>query len=204
MKGPDDILALPRHARKRLRLDKKPKRYAKERRGPFDHETLLRHLQEVRTKSWRKYQGARNHGDPTVYDYRKEFGSWRLACEAAFGKDPIEVSKLDHNYIFKTILDFNLWTLAEYECKRSKFPGVLPSKHRVLAEWGRWSTLKECAKRYSVKLVVDEYIKLWRRLGQKPKLADCRDVGLVIDKAIEFYKTKKELDEMVALMRRHE
>jgi len=205
LRNPDDILAASRHVRKRLRLDKKPKRYAKEQRGPFDRETLLSHLREARTKSWRKYKAARNHGDPTVYDYRKEFsGSWRLACEAAFGKDPIEVSKLDHKYIYDTILQFNIWTYAEYKRKRVMFPDILPSKHRLIAEWGHWNTLKECAKRHSVKLLVDDYIKLWRRLARKPTLADCREVGLVIDKAIEFYKTKKALDEMVALMRRHE
>ena len=94
--------------------------------------------------------------------------------------------------------------MAEYERKRAKFPDVLPSKHRLLAEWGRWSTVKECAKRHSVKLLISEYIKLSRRLGRKPTLADCREDGLVIDKAVEFYKSKKALDEMVALMRRHE
>jgi len=204
MRNPDDILAAPGHVRKRLRLDKKPKRYAKEQRGPFDRDTLLRHLRGTGIRSWRKYQSARNHGDPTVYDYRKEFDSWTKACEVAFGKDLVEVKKLDHKYIYETLLTFNIWTLAEYEKKRAKFPDILPSKHRLMAEWTRWSNVKECAKRHSLKLLLDEYIKLGRRLGKKPTLADCREAGLVIDKAIQFYKGKKGLDDMVASMRRHE
>ena len=204
MRNPDDIVKLPRHERRRLKLARKPRSYTQEERGPFDRQMLLECLREAGTRSWRKYQAARNRGDPTVNDLRKEFGAWSEACNAAFGKDPIEVNKLDCEYIYQTILQFNLRTLAAYLEARKIRPDVLPSKHRLLYEWGTWSNVKEHARRYSIELLLNDYIKLWRRLGKKPTLSDCREERLVMDKALKFYGGKKKLDEAVASMRRHE
>jgi hypothetical protein len=204
MRHPDEILAMSKYARKRRRLKQKRKKYSKEVRGPFDRQMLLEHLRESGIRSWRKYKAARKSGDPTVYDYRKEFGSWEVACHVAFGKDPIEVKKLDHNYIYLTIIQFNLWTLRAYLEARKVRPDVLPSRARLREEWGRWSNVKDCAQRASTARTVDEYIKLWRRLGRKPKKQDCKDVGLVIDEAIAYYGSKKEMDIAVAEMRRYE
>jgi hypothetical protein len=204
MRDPDDILAASRHVRTSLRLARRPRKYNIEERGPFTRDNLLEHLRGVGRVSSRKYTAGRRELEPTVNDYRKEFNGWQNALYGAFGRDLIDVTKVDHKYIYDVILQFDLWTLRDYDRKRADWPGVLPSKHVLLREWGRWSNLKACARRHSVALVLDDYLNLWRRLDHKPSLSDCREASLVIDKAAKFYGGKKKMDAFVTAMRRHE
>ena len=204
MRNPDDILAAPRHVRARLRLARKPRKHNTEDRGPFTRDDLLRHMRAKGKASSRKYAASKLPYEPAVYDYWKEFGSWRRAQEEAFGRDVHEVSEVDHKYIYDVIIQFDIWTVAQYEKKRAEWPDVMPSMHVLKREWGRWSNVKTCARRHAVALVIDDYLNLWRRLGRKPTLSDCRGDGLVIDKAVKFYSGKKKLDAFMVDMRRHE
>ena len=198
------LMAMPKQARRRVRLARKPRKYVRKPRKAFNQDELLERLRELGARSWRTFESARIDGDPTVDDYRKEFGSWQNAKDAAFGKDIIKVNQLDHEYICRTIIEFNLWTFRAYKKARARDPDIIPSMHRVLDEWGCWSNVKQLAREYSVKLVVSDYIKLWRRLGKKPSLSDCRDANVRIDEALRLYKKKRKLDEAVEDMRRME
>jgi len=200
MRKPDDYLALSRHERQRLRLASKPRKYAKNRRKKFSRDELLEYLRVNRFRSWRILMASRLDGDPTVYDFRKEFGNWKGAIESAFGRDIVEVKELDHRYVMMTILEFNLWTLARYVSKHNLEPSILPSRYQLLKEWGRWSNVVACARRYSIAVVTGDYLRLWRRLGKCPTLEDCRQQSLDLSKAVDYFGGKKELDEMVRAM----
>lgn len=188
----EEMLLVPKNRRNRLRPFMKRRKYVSERRK-FTREQLIKYLQRNNFRSAYKLGKFRKPGDPTDYDYRKEFGSWETAKTNIFGKDGgIE---FDAIYLLKAIIEFNLWTVRSYQAARNKEPLVFPPLKEALKEWGgKFSIMAGAAKQLSFKATLNEYKRLWRKLGRVPSMSEVKAEGIVLDSAISYYKSKKELD----------
>lgn len=191
----DDILSMSDYQRRKLRLKKgRRKKYHCEKRPDFTREELLAYLRKNDFHSPQQLEKGRKQGEPKVYEYLREFGSWREAKMSAFG---IPSPPVDPAYIYKSVIEFNLWTEKAYLAARKKRPDIIPPIHVVRKRWGYFRTLKEFARRFCIKMVVEDYWKLKRKLGRHPDLAECRAEGIHLDKVVEFFDGKKALEKFV-------
>lgn len=197
----DDILNLPSDKRRRLNLKRtKKKRYKKRfTRNSLTKEELIIFLRENNITTSRQLLKFRSEKDPVVYDYLKEFGRWNRAIEIAFPNRFFECNlyKTDPFYFVKIVIEFNLWTQEKYLLARKQRPDIIPSICRVRSEWGKWSNLKIYAQNKCLKIVLESYVSLWRRLGRCPSLDDCRNNNIILDEAIKKWGSKSNLDSMI-------
>jgi hypothetical protein len=137
----------------------------------------------------------RKTGEPIVWDFRREFGSWSKAVDEAFGRE-LETA-FDELYLLKAVIQFDLWSKEAYRGARKKDPQIFPSVYFVIKSWGRWSTFMVSAKRMALKAVLYDYRKLERRLKRRPTLREARVRGIPIDMALKKFGGKYNLDELL-------
>jgi hypothetical protein len=198
MKSIDEILALSVKEFGASRVVRRTRRSAPRRRLPRPRRTrdeLLRYLRSTGFDSVRKLDAGRGKGDPTPYDYRREFGSWGEAKELAFGKKV--TPELTLKYVALAIIQFGLWTREKYRMARRNRPDVLPSTYLVEKVCGSFSRVARVARCMSMRETLNAYMALGRRLGRIPSLKDCRRDGLSISEAVEFFGGKRELDDFI-------
>ena len=189
----DDIYNMPAQKRKRLRLGKSRGRYAVEGKRSFSRERLLEFLKEKGYKTRDALRAGRVKGEPNSFDYEKEFGSWQVAVNEAFGvRNETEEKRL--RYMVKCVIKFDLWTWRSYQEARVEAPTVIPSMHEVKKLWGSYANMRWTARMSSFKKSLEDYLKLWRRLGRKPDMADCEKHGLNMDRPINHFGSKSEMD----------
>lgn len=194
----EQVNALPRHRRCRLRLNRKPRKYKKQARVKLSREDMIKYLRDRKIRSCRVLEKTRQPTDPNVNDFRLEFGSWGEAVRISFGRDI--AAKSDSSYLLKTIHEFGLWSVKGYKKARKVDPHTIPSPNQVIREWGSFGRMFEQARRTSIEYIIGEYRKLARKIGGIPSIEQCRAAGLRIDEAVRFYKTKKEMDDIVISM----
>ena len=199
MKGPDDYVAMPDEQRRRLRLQKRFRHYKKQVRPRLSSEELLKYLRDNKIRSCDVLEKVRSSTDPTTNDFRREFGSWRETVRRAFGTQI--APDIDGEYIVKAVLELNLWSVKRFREARKLDPVTVPSWRQVINKWRSYRNLIECARRMYLKGLLEEYRKLIRRLGHIPSLDEIREANLRMDKAIDFYGSKKKLDEFVSMMK---
>jgi len=196
----NDILGLTASQRRRLRSWGKVRRLGpRVKRKAFSRDELLDYLRQGAIRSTRVLDRKRSTLDPTVFDYRKEFGSWRKAVDDAFGKGPLKPS-IDARYVLRAVPYFNAWTWKRYLEARRAHPEILPSVRFILREFGKFSEFVACARWVSLEQTMESYRALWRKLGHRPLLEECRNNGVRIDFAIEFFRGKAGLDKLVGDM----
>lgn len=78
------IAELPRHERRNLRLDKKPKKHKYQKRYSLSRDEMIDFLRRHDAQSAQRLRDVRSKEDPNVYDYTKEFESWANATSIAF------------------------------------------------------------------------------------------------------------------------
>jgi hypothetical protein len=144
---------------------------------------------------------VRKPDEPTVYEFRKAFGSWRNASLQAFPRVADGIQK-DKEYLLKLVLQFDLWTYKDYILAHKSNPEVVPSYKYLRKKWESYRSLVELAKRSSLQKIMERYMVLWRKMGKKPTLEQCKNDGVQIDEAIRLVGSRDKLDELIVLMER--
>ena len=190
----DDILTMPDSQRHKIRFRKRRKRYHCEKRPKLTRDQLLAYLRTNNFHTSYQLMRGRKPGEPKEYEYRREFGTWKNAKLNAFGIPP---APTDPEYIYKTVIEFDLWTEKAYRAARKRRPDIIPSISAVFKRWGKFKTLKEFARRFSIKVLIESYWELKRKLGRHPELDECRAHGIHLEKAVEFFEGKRKLEKFV-------
>ena len=197
----DDILNMPIHKRKRLRLGRKRGRYVMEKRRSFSREELISFLKQNNYRTRDALRKGRSKGEPACSDYKKEFGSWGDAKREAFGQKVV-TDKERAKFMMDAVIMHELWTWKKYQAARKEalkrgMPDAIPSLYEVEKIWGSYLNLRQTARMASAEKTFESYLKLWRRLGRKPDMADCDRHRLNIKKAIDCFGSKKEMDSIL-------
>ena len=193
----DDIIKMPAEKRRKLNLGRKTKRkYRRHQRANRCREELIAYLRINGISTSRHLESHRSEGEPNVYDYRKEFGSWQKAILEAHGHPLPTIGKFDAKYMAKAVIEFDLWTQAKYLEARKRSPEIIPSINFVYREWGKWSNLTSYAREYSMRKVLDLYMALWRRIGKTPTVKDCNEEGISLESPILHFGSKREMDKL--------
>lgn len=190
----DDILTMPDSQRLKVHFRKRRKRYHCEKRPKFTRDQLLAYLRTNNFRSSHQLMRGRKPGEPKEYEYRREFGTWKNAKLNAFGIPPVPT---DPVYIYKTVIEFNLWTGKAYLAARKKRPDIIPSIYFIYKHWGRFKRLTEFARRFSIRVLIESYWKLKRKLGRHPEMDECKAHGIHLEKAIEFFDGKRKMEKFV-------
>ena len=197
---PEDVETLSREERRRLRVGRRRvKGKPREKRRILSRDALLDYLRRNDIKAWRKLDAVRKPGDPTVWDYRKEFVRWSEARIAAFGKEafPPEITAA---YLVKIIVQFGLWSYRTYQEGRRMRPDIVPSMWHVRREFKYWSTCVYYANKSDSKRALEKYMRLKRRFGRLPTTAECHEHNVDIQKLLTLFGGKKYLYQNVQMM----
>ena len=192
----DDIIKLPPKIRRRLRLWGPKRKYRKEKRRSYSSDELSDYLRRHDIRSSRLLMARRKRGDPTVDDFRKAFGSWRNAVEAAFGKAPFQPD-IDEMYVVKAAVMYDIRTYRDYLKMRKAHPDVLPSVQFVRSRFSSVREFLAFVRWVSLKQTVDGYMSLWRKLGRRPLVDDCTTAGLHLELPMKFFQGKASFDDFV-------
>jgi len=192
----EDIIRLSPAQRRRLRLCGPPRHYRKERRKRYAADELVDHLRRGSIRSTRVLERLRRSGDPTTYDFRREFGSWRKAVEAAFGKSPF-LPTVDLKYVLRSAVLYNVRTYRDYIGVRRSKPEVFPSIRFVRKEFSSFAKFALCVRGESLERTAEDYGVLWRKLGRRPLVEDCKTAGIMLDMPMKVFQSKAKFDDFV-------
>ncbi len=187
----DDILSMPPDKIRRIRIGKKN---PYEQRVHYSRQELVDYLVRNQIKSSRQLIKTRGVGDPVVFDYVKEFGSWSEAKKFVFGdENPIQTMPITPKYMVQTVLLYGLWTEQLYRAARYKHPDIVPSLYRVARVFGSYKRLKLASKLFSYRHMISAYFDLKRRIGKAPSVKELSAEGIDMGKVIEHFKTRQKM-----------
>jgi hypothetical protein len=190
----NDVIKLTAAQRSRLRSWNKVRKLGpRVKRKAFSRDELLDYLKQGGIRSWRVLEKKRSTFDPTTFDYRKEFGSWRKAVEVAFGSGSLR-PEIDVLYVLRAVPYFNAWTWRKYKEARKAHPDVLPSVNFILHEWGKFSRFVFFARGQFLATAMNDYRAVWRKLGRRPTVDECQAHGVNLEFATAFFGSKYGLD----------
>jgi len=192
----DKILEMSPERRRRLRLVHRNRPRVK--RDKLTRDELINYLRVNKIRTSRDLEAKRKSRDPNTYDFRKVFGTWQTALDVAFGTNKVIDFKYDMDdpaYMIDVVVMFDLWTCKKYEEARRRFPDLIPPFRRVKKQWGRFSNLQICARARSSKATFASYLKLSKKLGHWPTKKECMDVKIDITNLVEFFGSRKNLQE---------
>lgn len=194
-----EILGLPDEERRKLKIRRIRRKVVRQVRRQTSPGEMLKILRDRSVRSSRKWMKVRFPSDPTIYDFRKEFGSWRKAVKLAFREVDSRI-EMDAEYLVKLVIQFDLWTYDKYISVHKAQPEIVPSYEYLRKRWESYKSLVEFARRSALKSVVDRYFSLYRRLGKKPTMEQCRVDGVQLDEAIRLLGGRNNLNELIVMM----
>ena len=198
-----DLLNLPTHElhsrNEWMRKGKPPERWAP--RPAFSAEFLLNYLRKNGIRYVKELREiATSENDPILKDYHNIFGSWEKAVRQAYADIPMP-SDYDRFYIIKCVVEFNLWTLRDYQDAYKRRPDIIPGLHMVEILFGKWSILSDLARAYSTKETIHAYMKLKEKFGGKViSKKNCAKHGIDLSKVLRIYGSKKKFDDLIKSM----
>lgn len=194
MQAVDELLHLPVETLKRKVAGRKGRgEYASRERRVFSRDELIHFLVAGGFRSSRMLMRARNPGEPTVYDYRKEFGSWSKALVVAFGSDGGEAPK-NRMYVIRAVIEFNLWSKSRYIKVHKTCPDVVPSMRIVNRLFGSFGILKRLAAAKSLKKSLSDYLELREKIGRSPTSVQCAKAGIDLQAMHAMFGGKRQLN----------
>ena len=198
----DDIIGMTDAARRRMgvRTRRKRGKYKSEKRCRRSRDEMISYLRDNDFRTSRQLKDGRKDGEPNVYDYKREFGKWSVAIEASFGPPKKPGIEYDAEYVAKAVIEFGLWTSRRYREKHNQNPTIIPSLNQVRRRWGAFSNLTAYAKKHSMSVVLDEYLKLKRRFGRVPTKKECDYHGVDLESPIKFFGNKRLMDNFLTDM----
>jgi hypothetical protein len=196
-----DTFNLPDSKRRTVKLVYKPRgRYRKEIRPKFTQDELVSFVRERNVRAIRQIEKVRKQGDPTVSDFRRAFKKWRDVLCIAYGwNEPLDVVR-DPEYLAKVVIQLGITTVEGYIEAHRKRPDIVPSYRHLIQKWGGFRRLKEITRRYSLALLLNDYLVLKRRLGRHPTLEECKFANVNLEKGLEFFGKKERIDEFLDSM----
>jgi len=111
----------------------------------FTREELINYLTINNLDSARKLANFRKSKEPAVYDYKKEFGSWKKAKEESFGEIFTDEIRCDRELLIKVVIENNLWTWRRYLEAREKTPDIIPSTNQIKNIFNSFSGLTDAS-----------------------------------------------------------
>ena len=166
-----------------------------QKKKPATREEMLRYLRDNHIRSWRHLRSVRKAGDPTAWYIRREFGSWSEAIRIA--NDELKGVVFDRSYLVKAVCEFGLWTRRKFNNAHNNNPKIIPSCIIILKIFGSFGELFREARKNNIKKILTDYLRLSRKLRRIPILIDVKRSGLDIEAAVEFYGSKREMDEFL-------
>ena len=197
----DEILELSPVQRRRIRMWGPPRRRKREVRPSYSRDELVDWLRRTSVRSSRVLARTRKQGDPTLYDFRKAFVTWNKAVEAAFGKNPFE-PEVTSEYILKAAAMFDVWNPEDYAKERKANPEVFPSIGKLKKMFGSFREFVHLARERSLDKTRRDFMALWRKLGRRPLVEDCKTAGIALDRAMAVFKSKAKFDEFACSLDR--
>jgi hypothetical protein len=196
-----DMFSLPDRKRRKISLTYKPRgKYRKEIRPKYSQDELVEFLRERNIRSIRQVEKFRKPGEPTASDFRRAFKHWKDALCMAYGwNEPLDVVR-DPEYMAKVVVQLGITTVKGYIEAHRKRPDIIPAYRDLRRVWGGFKRLKLIVRRYSLALLLNDYMVLRRRLGRHPTLEDCEKASVNLEKGIEFFGDKKRLDDFLDSM----
>jgi hypothetical protein len=206
------LRSFPPYVQKIIGLDKKARRasnpFARRVRHPygrhdrFSRKDLVDVLRDNDIRSTYKLKKVWKPGDPKVYNYYKEFGSWdNVRLEVWGDLDVIGAAPMDDpEYHIRVVRDWGLYSARAYRAARKKAPTVVPSMKKILTHWGAFSKLVEVSIRTSTKGHVTALIKLCEKMGCIPSAKDCRDAFIDLESILVEFGSIKALKQFLALV----
>ena len=169
--------------------------FVREKRPTLSRRELIAYLREHGFKTWRALHAGRKPGDPTLWNYRKEFGGWKAGVKAAFNPEELAFQESwTKDSIGMLIVEYRLWTFRRYIEVRRNRPDLVPSTNQIRRVFKRWSHAVSYAKRLSVLVTVEHYMGFIRRFGHVPTEIECRREGIDLDGALRHFGNKWALD----------
>jgi len=192
----------PPRGNKPSRRKKRPSRKGKRYRGRvlLDREGLVEYARSNNIRSSHQLTKKRKKKDPNVYDYQKEFGSWKKAMQYIWGKDV--TTDFTPIYMLQCICLYEIRTAKAYRAARRKYPFTVPSMHAIIVEYGSWRNAKESASRLACKPVQKQFEDYWDELGRPPTIKECKKKGIKIEVLIDFHGGVKKFESITRMMER--
>ena len=205
--GLNDWLSKSVPSRKRTRLARKGSRRGKKhpKRKEFTPDELIDYLRVNGFKTVSAIRAGRSSSDrdPTDWEYRKEFGSFKAAVKIAFPSeifsfDPEneeEVAKL----ILSAVVQYQIKTVVQYEKMCAENPKIIPNMYLVRKIFIRWSNLMELRAMQDLAPIVERYKKLRKKKGRFPSIREAEAQKVYIRRAIDLISggSKKRFDRWI-------
>lgn len=171
------------------------KRYSNSKREHLpDKDDLISFIVKNDIKTAFDLHAVRKHGDPNLSDCNRLFGSWSKAKLAAYGPVGKDVVPDDAEYVMKTVIHLELWTIEKYfEARRSK-PEIVPPFDAVKKHWGGYKNLMALVIRTALKPFIARYVELCTKYGRIPTVSECARENLPLDCAVSHFGSKEIMD----------
>ena len=202
----EDIRKMPPEQRRRTRL-------RGQKRGAYRSNTVK--MSRAELIAWAKEKGIkttgdlkrlRGDGDPTLYDFRKEFVRWSVFVEEAYGEikkkgvtpeDVLgEIPYRDIEYVIKLINEKGIKTRDQYLSFRRLYPEQFPSIYRLKQHFNCWADVLFTADKYTMTGQMKHYYRLMNKYGRCPTREECKKEDCPIDLLIaHFDGSKRKVDE---------
>lgn len=193
----NQFLALPIEQRRKTHVRRKPRGQYKCRPNRSPDE-LIDYLRQNKIHSVRQLRKLRKPDDPHLNDYRV-IGNWAKVKEQAFGKhSPFDLPQRPTvNYIINSIADMDLWTREAYEKKRNEYPDLIVSPYWIRHLFGSWDKAKYFAEQGSIRRFLESWLRVYRRLGKTPTMAELDQYGISLEPLKRVHKTRAELNDFL-------
>ena len=164
------------------------------RRKILSRDELVDHLRRHSIHSIRELKRFKNKGDPTTYDFQKEFGSWGEAKIVAFGR-PLFQPDITEEYFLECVLRLGLDTWRKYRKARREDKNGIPATNRITKMFGSFGKMVMKAYKYDISRILELSLSLKKRLGRTPTLGDYNTAGIETGPTIKWFGGKEKWDE---------
>ena len=163
----------------------------------YSEEDLIDFMRKRNVKTIGQLKKAKGR-KPSIYAFRKVFGSWSEAKKTAFGEeiDILGGPPGDLGYIIKVINDYKVTGVSKYIKLRKDNPSIFPSSYH-LYKFGGFKKIKKISELYSVGDHLEAYAKLKRKLNRIPTPEECRREHIVIDELLSFFGSRRKLNDFL-------
>jgi hypothetical protein len=174
-------------------------------RGPYrkkqtwQRTDLIRHLVSCGIHTTGQLRKSHQPEHPTLYDYIKEFRSWKEATNAAFGPPLVFFSSLPptRENLIRCSLEYNIRNRRAW-IRARKIESSIPSIYWVMKVFGGFKRFIQMVDKVSLVKRMEAYVDLTLRLQKRPSLIQCRQNDIDIKPFIQNFETKQGLDTFVA------